>query len=41
MEKIARKCPECKGDGLIPLSETAWGCCLCGYNSDEKTEVKI
>jgi len=26
---------ECKREGLIPLSPTAWGCCLCGYNSDE------
>lgn len=32
---MARICPECKKEGLIPLSPTAWGCCLCGYNSDE------
>ena len=38
---MARECPECKGMGLIPLSPTVWGCCLCGYNSDDdKLKVK-
>jgi len=34
---MSRKCPECKEDGLLPLNEehTAWGCYLCGYNSEK------
>ena len=38
---MARECPECKGMGLIPLSSTAWGCCLCGYNSDDNNKLNL
>ena len=36
---MARKCPDCGEEGLILLSETTWGCCLCGYNSDDNRKV--
>lgn len=41
-EKPNRKCPECGKEGLLPLNErhSAWGCFLCGYNS-EKPEQKV
>jgi hypothetical protein len=34
--EIKKQCPKCKKDGLIPLNDNgAYGCYLCGYNSDE------
>jgi len=35
-EAKSKICPECKQEGLLPLNEqhTAWGCGLCGYNSE-------
>lgn len=33
---MARECPECKKDGMIPLSPVSWGCYICGYTIDNE-----